>query len=111
MTASAWCEKGSDCNVEILLIATAGPKRPVAGGFLHLVREGGRSLAQQPVFAGLPHTLRSLEGSLTGRRANGGEAHFRENRLFISCTIGICDARLHRRVMASFRGGRLAGQA
>lgn len=24
--------------------------------------------------------------------------------LLISCTVGICDARLHRRVMASFRG-------
>ena len=64
MTANAWCEKGSDCNVEILPMTTAGPKRPVVGGFLHLIREGGRSLAQQPVFAGLPHTLRSLEGAL-----------------------------------------------
>lgn len=81
MTASAWCEKGPDCNVEILPMTTTGPKRPVAGGFLHLIREVGRSLAQQPVFAGLPHTLRSLEGSPTVRRANGGEVHFLEYRL------------------------------
>ena len=80
MTASAWCEKGSDCNVDILPTTTAGPKRPVAGGFLHLIREGGRSLAQQPVFASLPHTLRSLGGSPMGRRPNGGEAHFRVYR-------------------------------
>jgi len=67
-------------------MTTTGPKRPITGRFLHLIREVGRSLArrslaQQPVFAGLPHTSRSLEGSPTVRRANGSEVHFLEYRL------------------------------